>query len=39
MEKQGATPVARSSKEMSELIRKEYEALGEVAKAVGLQKK
>jgi tripartite-type tricarboxylate transporter receptor subunit TctC len=39
MEKQGATPVARGSKEMGELIRKEYAALGEVAKAVGLQKK
>jgi tripartite-type tricarboxylate transporter receptor subunit TctC len=39
MEKQGATPVARGSKEMGELIQKEYAALGEVAKAVGLQKK
>jgi tripartite-type tricarboxylate transporter receptor subunit TctC len=39
MEKQGATPIARSSKEMGELIRKEYAALGDVAKAVGLQKK
>ena len=39
MEKQGATPVARGSKEMAALIDKEYAALGEVAKAVGLQKK
>jgi tripartite-type tricarboxylate transporter receptor subunit TctC len=39
MEKQGATPIARSSKEMGELIQKEYAALGDVAKAVGLQKK
>jgi tripartite-type tricarboxylate transporter receptor subunit TctC len=39
MQKQGATPVARGSQEMAELIRKEYAALGEVAKAVGLQRK
>jgi tripartite-type tricarboxylate transporter receptor subunit TctC len=39
MEKQGATPVARGPKEMDALIRKEYAALGEVAKAVGLQRK
>lgn len=39
MEKQGATPIARGPKEMDALIRKEYAALGEVAKAVGLQRK